>query len=343
MSRTMAGDGRRNPTVKRGKHRMLSGMQPSGRMHLGNLLGALDNWIKFQKEYAAFFFVADWHALSTNYADTSRLKEYTREMLIDWLAAGLEPDRCTIFVQSRVPEHAVLHLLLSMITPVPWLTRNPTYKEKMEELRDRDLTTYGFLGYPVLQASDILIYKSEVVPVGVDQLPHLELTRELARKFNSTYRSVFTEPQAFLTEVPKLLGTDGRKMSKSYQNAVYLSDPEPVVREKLKTMKTDPARVRRSDPGNPEVCPVFSYHKIFSEIGVIDRVNTECRTAAIGCIDCKALVADRMVNRLEPVWEERAKWSGHPRKIESVAAEGSEKARRVAGKTLEEVREAMSL
>jgi len=322
---------------------MLSGMQPSGRMHLGNLLGALENWIRYQQEYDAYFFVADWHALSTNYADTSRIREYIREMLIDWLSAGIDPSRCTVFIQSRVPDHAVLHLLFSMITPIPWLERNPTYKEKMEELRERDLTSYGFLGYPVLQSADILIYKADVVPVGVDQLPHLELTRELARRFNNLYSTVFPEPQPLLTEVPKLVGTDGRKMSKSYNNAIYLSDSEKDLREKLRTMVTDPARVRRTDPGDPDICPVFSYHKIFSEVGVVDRVNTECRTAAIGCIDCKKLVGDRMVRRLEPIWEAREKWVGHPRKLEAVVAEGSEKAAKVAAQTIEEVREAIKL
>ena len=202
--------------MKSQKKRMLSGMQPSGRLHLGNLLGALDNWIKYQRDYDAYFFVADWHALSTNYADTQKIREYVHEMLIDWLSAGIDPEKCTVFIQSRLPEHAVLHLLLSMITPVPWLERNPTYKEKIDELRERDLTTYGFLGYPVLQSADILIYKADVVPVGVDQLPHLELTRELARRFNNLYKTVFPEPHPLLTEVPKLLGTDGRKMSKSY-------------------------------------------------------------------------------------------------------------------------------
>lgn len=325
------------------KKRMLSGMQPSGRLHLGNLLGALDNWIKYQQDYDAFFFVADWHALSTNYADTGHLREFIGEMLIDWLASGIDPDRCTVFIQSRVPDHAVLHLLLSMITPLPWLERNPTYKEKIEELRERDLTSYGFLGYPVLQSADILMYKADVVPVGVDQLPHLELTRELARRFNNIYASVFPEPQPLLTPVPKLLGTDGRKMSKSYNNAIYLSDSEKDVREKLRTMVTDPARVRRTDPGNPDICPVYSYHKIFSEIGVIDRVNTECRTAAIGCIDCKKLVADRMLRRLDPIRAAREKWAAHPRKVEAVVAEGSAKAAKAARRTINEVREAMKI
>src|SRR5579885_55234 len=211
------------------KKRVLSGMQPSGRLHLGNLLGALENWKTLQEQYECFFFVADWHALSTNYADTSHVREYIREMVIDWLAAGIDPDRSTIFIQSSNPDHAVLHLLLSMITPIPWLERNPTYKEKQEQITERDLSTYGFLGYPVLQAADILVYKAEYVPVGKDQLPHLELTREIARRFNSLYKAVFPEPQEQLTSYPKVLGTDGRKMSKSYGNTINLSDPESVV------------------------------------------------------------------------------------------------------------------
>lgn len=318
-------------------------MQPSGRLHLGNYLGALSNWVKYQDEYEAYFFVADWHALTTNYADTGNIGEYIREMVIDWLAAGLDPERCTIFVQSRIPEHAVLHLLFSMITPIPWLERNPTYKEKIEEIRDKDLHTYGFLGYPVLQASDILLYKPDAVPVGVDQMPHLELTREIARRFNHTYSKVFPEPQPLLTEVPKLLGTDGRKMSKSYNNSIYLSDSEKDVREKLRTMVTDPARIRRTDRGNPDVCPVFPMHKIFSGVGVIDRVNTECRSAAIGCVDCKKLLADGLIEDLKPIWEKRRKWVGHPRKLEAVLAEGTKKAAKAAAKTMAEVREAMKI
>ena len=262
--------------------RVLSGMQPSGLMHLGNLLGALENWKTLQAQHDCFFFAADWHALSTNYADTSRLKEFTQELLIDWLAAGIDPNRATIFIQSSVPEHAILHLLLSMIIPIPWLERNPTYKEKQEEITERDLSTYGFLGYPVLQAADILLYKPDLVPVGKDQLPHLELTRELGRRFNSLYTPVFPDPKEHLTQFPKVLGTDGRKMSKSYGNTINLSDTEAEVRQKLKTMVTDPARVRRTDKGNPEVCPVFDFHKIFSSTDVIKQVDADCRTAAIG-------------------------------------------------------------
>jgi tryptophanyl-tRNA synthetase len=325
------------------RKRVLSGMQPSGLVHLGNWLGALDNWKTLQEQYDCFFFVADWHALSTNYADTGRIREFVREMLIDWLAAGIDATRSTIFIQSRVPEHAVLHLLLSMIIPISWLERNPTYKEKQEEIKERDLTTYGFLGYPVLQAADILLYKADYVPVGKDQLPHLELTRELARRFNSLYRPVFSEPQEHLTKFPKVLGTDGRKMSKSYGNTINLSDPEPVVRQKLKTMVTDPARVRRHDPGNPDVCPVFDLHKIFSPLPVIDQVNRECRTAEIGCIDCKKLVADRIVERMTPMWETRAKLTQDPKQLEEVIEEGSRRAASVAHRTLEEVNAAMKI
>ncbi len=325
------------------RKRVLSGMQPSGLLHLGNLLGALDNWKALQEQYDCFFFVADWHALSTNYADTSRIKEFTRELLIDWLAAGIDPQRATVFVQSRIPEHAILYLLLSMIVPIRWLERNPTYKEKQEELKERDLSTYGFLGYPVLQAADILLYKPDYVPVGKDQLPHLELTRELARRFNSLYRPVFPEPQEHLTKFPKVLGTDGRKMSKSYGNTINLSDSEPVLRQKLKTMVTDPARVKRTDPGNPDVCPVFDFHKIFSPVAVIERVNRECRTAEIGCIDCKKLVADAMVERLTPIWEGRKKLTAKPDQVEEIVRDGSKRAQAVSHQTLEEVKEAMKI
>ncbi|HJT22506.1 MAG TPA: tryptophan--tRNA ligase [Nitrospira sp.] len=325
------------------RKRALSGMQPSGLLHLGNYLGALENWKELQEAYDCYFFVADWHALSTNYADTSRIREFVREMLIDWLAAGIDPARSTVFIQSRIQEHAVLHLLFSMIIPVAWLERNPTYKEKQEEIKEKDLSTYGFLGYPVLQAADILIYKPDFVPVGKDQLPHLELTRELARRFNNLYRPVFPEPMERLTKFPKVLGTDGRKMSKSYGNTINLSDSEPVVRQKLKTMVTDPARVRRHDPGNPDVCPVYDFHKIFSPLPIIEQVDRECRTAEIGCIDCKKLVADRLVERLTPIWEARTKLTQHPSQLEDLVEEGSRKARKVASATLHEVTDAMKI
>ncbi|TAJ28704.1 MAG: tryptophan--tRNA ligase [Nitrospirae bacterium] len=325
------------------RKRVLSGMQPSGLLHLGNLLGALDNWKALQEQYDCFFFVADWHALSTNYADTSRVREFTRELLIDWLAAGINPDRATVFVQSHIPDHAVLHLLLSMIVPISWLERNPTYKEKQEEIKERDLATYGFLGYPVLQAADILLYKPDLVPVGKDQLPHLELTREIARRFNSLYKPVFPEPMEHLTKFPKVLGTDGRKMSKSYGNTINLSDSEPVLRQKLKTMLTDPARVKRTDPGNPDLCPVYDFHKIYSQPPILERINKECRTAAIGCIDCKKLVADPMVKKLKPIWENRTKLTAKPDQVEAIVQDGSRRAAKVAHQTLEEVKEAMKI
>ena len=323
--------------------RVLSGMQPSGRLHLGNLLGALENWKTLQKQNECFFFVADWHALSTNFEDTSQLKTFVHEILIDWLAAGIDPERTTVFIQSHVPAHAILNLLLSMITPLPWLERNPTYKEKQEQIEGRDLSTHGFLGYPVLQAADILLYKADAVPVGKDQLPHLELTREIARRFNSLYMPVLVEPKELLTEFPKVAGTDGRKMSKSYGNTINLSDPEPDVRQKLKTMVTDPARVKRKDPGNPEVCAVFDFHKIYSTAATVDQINSECRTAEIGCIDCKKFVADSMVERLSPIWEARKTLEGNPKRLEEVVQLGCKQATKVSQETISEVKEAMKI
>ena len=326
------------------RKRVLSGMQPSGLMHLGNHLGALENWKSLQDQYECYFFVADWHALSTNYADTSRIREFSRELLIDWLAAGIDPKRSTVFIQSRIPEHAVLHLLLSMMTPISWLERNPTYKEKQEEIKEKDLSTYGFLGYPVLQAADILLYKPDFVPVGKDQLPHLELTRELARRFNDIYKTqVFPEPKEHLTKFPKVMGTDGRKMSKSYGNTINLSDAEPVVRQKLKTMVTDPARVRRNDPGNPDVCPVYDFHKIYSPQAAQEQINKDCRTATIGCIDCKKLVADRIVERMTPVWDARGHLSKDPAYLNDILTEGSNRAGEIAKATLHDVTEAMKI
>ena len=324
--------------------RVLSGMQPSGLMHLGNYLGALENWKALQEQYDCYFFVADWHALSTNYADTSRVREFVREMLTDWLAAGIDTARSTVFIQSQIPEHAILHLLLSMMTPVSWLERNPTYKEKQEEIKEKDLGTYGFLGYPVLQAADILLYKPDFVPVGKDQLPHLELTREIARRFNDIYKTpVFPEPKEHLTKFPKVLGTDGRKMSKSYHNTINLSDTEPVVRQKLKTMVTDPARVRRTDPGNPDLCPVYEFHKIYSPAAVQEQIDRDCRTAAIGCIDCKKLVADKMVEQMTPTWDARAKLAKNPAQLDAIVEAGSRRASEVAKATLAEVNEAMKI
>ncbi|MGA7696926.1 MAG: tryptophan--tRNA ligase [Candidatus Sulfotelmatobacter sp.] len=328
------------------RKRVLSGMRSTGKLHLGNYVGALDNWVRMQDEYQCFFEVADWHALTTDYADTSRVKQNSLEVALDWLAAGLDPEKSVIFIQSHVPAHAELHLLFSMITPLGWLERVPTYKEQRENIKDKDLGTYGFLGYPVLQAADILIYKADVVPVGEDQVAHVELTREIARRFNGFYGgrgNVFPEPQSLLTPAPKLPGTDGRKMSKSYGNTIMLTDPEPVVRQKLKTMVTDPARVRRSDPGNPDVCPVGDLHKIFSDRATMDKVNTGCRSAAIGCIECKSWAADALVQLLTPMQERRKKFEENPRLAWDILESGTDRARKAAAETMDQARDAMGM
>jgi tryptophanyl-tRNA synthetase len=299
-----------------------------------------------QDEYECFFCVADWHALTTDYADTSHVKENSLEVALDWLAAGLDPEKSVIFIQSHVLAHAELHLLFSMITPLGWLERVPTYKEQRENIKDKDLGTYGFLGYPVLQAADILIYKADCVPVGEDQVAHVELTREIARRFNGFYgkpKEVFPEPQALLTPAAKLPGTDGRKMSKSYGNTILLTDPEPAVRQKLKTMVTDPARVRRSDPGNPDVCPVGDLHKIFSDKATIAKVDQGCRSAGIGCIECKSYAADALVRLLNPMQERRKKFEENPRLAWDILEAGSERARKSAGETMDTVRAAMGM
>ncbi len=335
------------PTSLQNRKRVLSGMRSTGKLHLGNYVGALQNWVGMQDQYECFFFVADWHALTTDYADTSHVKENSIEVLLDWLAAGLDPERCTMFIQSHVPQHAELHLLFSMITPLGWLERVPTYKEQRENIAEKDLSTYGFLGYPVLQAADILIYKGDFVPVGEDQVPHVELTREIARRFNQFYnvndKAVFPEPQPLLTRTPKLPGTDGRKMSKSYGNTIMLTDPEPVVRQKLKTMVTDPARIRRTDPGNPDVCPVGDLHKIFSDPATMAIVNAGCRSAGIGCIECKGWAADALVNILVPMQERRKKYEDNPRLAWDILEAGSAKAGKVASATMAEVRDALHM
>lgn len=325
------------------KGRVLSGMQPSGKLHLGNFFGALKNWVRLQEDYDCFYFIADWHALTSNYADTGEIRSNIKDILLDWLASGLDPQKSTIFIQSRILDHAELHLLLSMITPLPWLERVPTYKEKQEELKDRDLCTYGFLGYPVLQAADILIYKADYVPVGVDQLPHLEITREIARRFNHFYGQVFPEPQALLTEFPKILGIDGRKMSKSYGNAIYLSDTPQEVERKIKIMITDPARVKRTDPGNPDICPLHSLHKVFGKEEDIERIDKGCRTAEIGCTDHKRLLIKDVLNILRPLSEKRRELEANPKILDEIIASGVEKARSVASETMSQVREAMRI
>jgi tryptophanyl-tRNA synthetase len=405
------------------KKRVLSGMRPTGKLHLGNLVGALENWVRLQDQYECYYFIADWHALTTDYDDTSDVVQNRIEVATDWLAAGLDAQRSTLFVQSEVPEHAELHLLLSMVTPLSWLERVPTYKEQIEQMKEKDLGTYGFLGYPLLQTADIVIYRADYVPVGEDQVVHVELARELVRRFNFHYgfslkdellaeenkallrletlmsilggnaslvppegvsysaeqrstiaglfrrnaqevgvdnflnwlqpkkarklfsaKSILHEPEALLTQTPRLPGTDGRKMSKSYSNAIFIGEDESSVREKIRTMVTDPARVRRSDPGNPEVCPVFyGFHKIYSPPETIAQIDRDCRTAAIGCIDCKKIMADNLLRTLEPIRERRKSYEQRPGEVWDILMEGSRRARRVAKKTMAQVREAMKL
>jgi tryptophanyl-tRNA synthetase len=332
--------------------RVLSGMRPTGKLHLGNYMGALYNWVRLQDDYNCYFFVADWHALTTDYADPSNIRQNTVDVALDWLAAGLDPERCVLFVQSLVPQHAELHLLLSMIMPLGWLERVPTYKEQQAQIAEKDLNTYGFLGYPLLMATDILIYQADFVPVGQDQVAHVEVTREVARRFNQFYPGdvkqilsgpILPEPQVLLTPSPKLPGTDGRKMSKSYGNTILLTDPEPVVRQKLKTMVTDPARIRRSDPGDPDVCPVGDLHKVFSTSSTLARVYEGCRSAGIGCIECKGWAADAIVAELQPMQERRRQYEEKPRLVHDILHSGSALARGRAEETMKQVRDAMHL
>jgi tryptophanyl-tRNA synthetase len=322
---------------------IVSGARPTGRLHLGHLHGALKNWVRLQKDYRCFFFVADWHALTTDYASPQGIQQSALEMVMDWLSVGLDPERCVLFRQSRIKEHAELHLLLSMITPLPWLERNPTYKEQIRELGGKDLSTYGFLGYPVLQAADIMMYKARKVPVGVDQAPHVELTREIVRRFNQVYRPIFPEPEVLLTETQKLPGLDGRKMSKSYNNAVFLSDAPKEIEQKLSRMMTDPARVRRQDPGEPGKCPAFQLHKIYCTPDEIDYVSKGCRTAGIGCLDCKKVMIKHVIADLAPYREKRAAYEKRPGDVEEVLVAGNRVAQQKAAETMGEVRRAVGL
>ena len=377
--------------IENPRPRVLSGMRPTGRLHLGNYMGALYNWVKLQHEYECYFFIADYHALTTDYADTSLLKTNIRDVALDFLAAGLDPNLCTIFVQSEVHAHFELNSLLSMITPLSWLERVPSYKDQQEQLREKDLATYGFLGYPLLQSADILVYRASFVPVGQDQAAHVEITREVARRFNSLYpgafhldanaapweleaitkkarkiandpqKSAFTsqelyqaalqaklrspflishvlpEPEVLLTPSPKLPGTDGRKMSKSYKNTILISDTEEAVRAKLKTMVTDPDRIRRNDPGNPDVCPVFDLHKVFSTDVTQQTVREGCTTAGIGCIECKGWLADALVQILAPIQNRRRYYESNPDEVDEILAAGSRKANVSANQTMNKV------
>jgi tryptophanyl-tRNA synthetase len=398
------------------KPRVLSGMRPTGALHLGHYHGALKNWVRLQEDYDCFYFVADWHALTTHYQDREIMERYVYDMVTDWLAAGLDPERCTIFIQSRLPEHAELFTLLAMGTPLGWLERVPTYKDQMEKLKDRDLATYGFLGYPLLQAADILIYKASYVPVGEDQASHVELTREVARRFNHLYgrapdfeakvalslaklgkddaryfekqrrdyqengkpealakgesivrkaaaidgwtgedgelllghlkgsgKTVLSEPEALHTEVKKLPGLDGEKMSKSYGNTIAMREEPALVRQKIERMPTDPARVRRTDPGNPERCPVWQFHQVYTDQPTRDWAWQGCTTAGIGCLDCKAPVIDAVLKEQQP-WRERAEqYLANPKQIHWIVEVGTERARTVAKKTMKDVRDAMGL
>lgn len=393
--------------------RVLSGMRPTGRLHLGHYQGVLKNWLALQHEYSCFFFVADWHALTTHYDDPSIIPASIWDMVVDWLAAGIDPDQATLFIQSQVPEHAELHLLLSMVTPLGWLERVPSFKDQQEKLKERDLATYGFLGYPLLQSADILMYKAGLVPVGEDQVAHVELTREIARRFNHLFgrepdfaqkaeqakdkmgkknaklfdklrkayleqgdhealemgralleaqgniglsdrerlsgylegsgRIILPEPQALLTKASKMPGLDGQKMSKSYGNTIALRDPPAQVEKALRTMPTDPARVRRTDPGEPAKCPVYQLHQVYSSDETRAWVTEGCRSAGIGCLDCKQPVIEAVLAELKPIQERAREFEAQPERVRDLIAAGSEAARQVARKTMDEVRQAMSL
>jgi tryptophanyl-tRNA synthetase len=329
-----------SPTASR-RDSVLSGMRPSGKLHLGNYFGALQSWVKMQDDFNCFFMVADWHALTSDYADTSDIESNVQEMMFDWLAAGLDPQRSIIFRQSWIKQHAELHLLLSMITPTSWLERNPTYKEQMQEVKNKDLSTYGFLGYPVLQTADILLYRAVRVPVGEDQLPHLELGREIARRFNYLYGNVFPEPQALLSKAPRVPGTDGRKMSKSYNNAVLISDSKEEVAVKVKQMYTDPKKIRLADKGNPDGCVVYATHRLYTPEW--EEVGQRCRAGTLGCVACKGRLIETLSAGLEPLREKRAQWVSQPGKIRELLESGSAQAAKVAQQTMRDVYRAMKL
>lgn len=334
--------------------RVLSGMRPTGLLHLGHYHGVLKNWLALQKQYTCFFFIADWHALTTHYDEPGIIAGSVQDMVIDWLATGIEPEQATIFIQSRVPEHAELHVLLSMLTPLSWLERVPSYKDQQEKLREKDLATYGFLGYPLLQSADILAYKANFVPVGEDQVAHIELTREIARRFNylygqmpgqarEAYRTILPEPQPLLTAAAKMPGLDGQKMSKSYQNTLSLRETPDAVSKKLRTMPTDPARVRLKDPGEPARCPVWKLHQVYSSTEIQQWVQQGCTSASIGCIACKQPVMDAVIAELAPIQQRAQALTAEPARVAAIIAAGCERARAVARETLAEVRQAMGL
>jgi tryptophanyl-tRNA synthetase len=323
--------------MNQAKKVVLSGMRPTGPLHLGNLAGALRNWIKLQDIYHCYYTIVSWHALSSEYMNFKEIKQNIFEVAVDWLSIGLDPEKCVIFLQSEVKEHAELHLILSMIIPLPWLERVPTYKEMQQEIQDRDLNTYGFLGYPVLMAADIVIYKADVVPVGEDQAAHLELTREIVRRFNRIFGPIFPEPQTLLTEVPRLAGTDGRKMSKSFGNAIYLKDSPDIIKRKISPMVTDTRRVRRTDPGEPDDCPVFTLHKAFVPKEKQKEIAHGCRTAGIGCLECKQVVIDSLIQLLTPYWDRRKTFERNPKLVWDILEQGNAKARWAAQKTMAEV------
>lgn len=325
------------------KKRIVSGMRPTGKLHLGHVHGALNNWRSLQDDYECFYFIADWHALTSEYERTEIIKESTRDIIIDWISVGLDPKRSVFFIQSSIKEHAELHLIFSMVTPLSWLERNPTYKEQLKEMAQKNLYTYGFLGYPVLQAADILMYKANGVPVGEDQSPHVELTREIARRFNHFYGEVFPLPEVLLTPEAKILGIDRRKMSKGYDNAIFISDPKEVIEKRVNEMITDPQRARRSDPGRPDYCNVFTFHELYTDKEKVQEIDTACRNATIGCVECKQTMAASLNVALEPIREKRRELEASPETIDAIIEAGNRKARKIARGTMEEVREVVKI
>jgi len=325
------------------KKRIVSGMRPTGKLHLGHVHGALNNWRSLQDDYECFYFIADWHALTSEYEHTEIVRETTRDIIIDWISVGLDPKKSVFFIQSSIKEHAELHLIFSMVTPLSWLERNPTYKEQLKEMAQKNLYTYGFLGYPVLQAADILMYKANGVPVGEDQSPHVELTREIARRFNHFYGEVFPLPDVLLTPEAKILGIDRRKMSKGYDNAIFISDPKDVIEKRVSEMITDPQRARRSDPGRPDYCNVFTFHELYTDKEKVQEIDTACRRAAIGCVECKQIMAAGLNAALEPARERRRELEASPETIDAIMDAGNRTARKIARGTMEEVRKVVKI